>query len=275
MIKYDRASVPVPKGLLRAGRLELARNLNSLRKNTELVFRAYSSAEVKEQLKALFGRKCVFCESLLLGTQPGDIEHYRPKGGVVIPDPAGGKAIRKPGYYWLAANWSNLLLACADCNRPRTQADEDALDRVFGKANYFPISDETLRAISGNAIVKEMPLILDPCIDDPGDHLIFGDDGRVQPSIIAGVVSAKGKATIYFCGLARAELLQMRARHRRTVMAAIRHIVNAISLGNDPGADLDDITQMLDPKEPYVAYTRLLVRTHLAPYLQGLGLGPL
>lgn len=272
MIKYDRSTVPVPAGLLREGRRELVKNLVALRNNEKMTFGAYSDDAVKTQLKALFGRKCVFCESLLLGTQPGDIEHYRPKGGVVVPNPAGGPSLRKPGYYWLAARWSNLLLACADCNRPRTQEDADGNNRVIGKSNYFPLANEASRASFGAMLSGESPLLLDPCADDPEQHLTFGDDGTVQAAAPGGVASAKAHATIRYCGLARAELLQMRARHRRTVMAAVRHIVRALEAGIDPGADLDDLLQLLEPKEPYVAYTRHLVRTHLQPWLQHLGL---
>ena len=53
------------------------------------------------------------------------------------------------GYYWLAATWPNLLLSCADCNRPRTQDDCDGNARVIGKANFFPLVDETKRANAG------------------------------------------------------------------------------------------------------------------------------
>ena len=84
--------------------------------------------------------------------------------------------------------------------------------------------------------------------------------------------SRKGKASIQYLGLARAELLQMRARHRRTVIAAIRHTIAALEEGRDPGTDLDDLLTLLSSKEAYVAYTRTLVRTHMSAYIVALGL---
>lgn len=179
------------------------------------------------------------------------------------------------GYYWLAAKWSNLLVACADCNRPRTQTDHDGDDRVIGKSSFFPVANESHRAASPKGIGLEVPLLLNPCEDDPAEHLEFLQDGRVQPVKVAGAPSPKGVATIHYCGLARLELLQMRARHRRIVMAAIRHTVAALEAGHDPGADLDDLVAFMHPHEAYVALTRSLVKTHLSQYLHSLGLDQL
>ena len=43
------------------------------------------------------------------------MEHYRPKARVSTEQGD------KPGYYWLAARWENLLPSCTDCNSPRKQ----------------------------------------------------------------------------------------------------------------------------------------------------------
>lgn len=265
MIKLSRPPGSLPKGLSAAGRRELKLNrLATVRK-----FKAYSNEAVKERLAELFGRKCMFCESLLAGTQPGDVEHYRPKGKVVLyPPTAGGATVE--GYFWLAAKWPNLLLSCADCNRPRTQFDHDARKRVIGKANFFPLADETQRAKGHWQLGQEQPLILNPCVDDPTEHLVFREDGGVEPAIINGEPSLKGRTTIHLLGLGRWELLQMRARHRRVVMAAIRHTAAALDAGEDPGADLQDLVDLLSPKEAYVAMTRMLVKKYLGDYLSQL-----
>lgn len=285
MLKADRASVTIPIDLETAGsrgEKEILKNIEILdKKNSaatdaerkkakklKLVFEAYSSDSVKLSLTTLFGRKCSFCESLLLGTQSGDVEHYRPKGTVFVE--VNGAIQRKKGYYWLASKWTNLLSACADCNRPRTQLDYDGNYRVIGKASFFPIENELLRATSPETVKNETPLLLDPCVDDPEAHLQFTDDGGIEAKLINGQPSAKGIVTIRYCGLARLELLQMRSRHRRFVMAAIRNSVSALESGNDPGADLDDLVTMLTPTEPYVAYTRFLVKAHFGSYLHHL-----
>jgi len=275
MIKIERPKGSIPHGLAKSAAKELRSNRKALKNKQKLKFDAYSSDAVKQALAKIFGRKCAFCESLLMGNQPGDIEHYRPKGNVVVVDPVTNAKATVPGYYWLAAKWTNLLVACADCNRPRRQADLDGGGRVMGKSNFFPVEDEKFRAAGPKGIGREVPLLLNPCVDDPTEHLEFLHDGRVQAVKVAGEPSPKGVATIHYCGLARLELLQMRARHRRIVMAAIRHTVAALEAGHDPGADLDDLVSFMDPHEAYVALTRSLVRTHLGPYLQSLGLGPL
>lgn len=276
MIKIDRPKESIPTGFATSAASELRENRASLKKGLKkgekLKFAVYSNDAVKDALTKIFGRKCAFCESILLGTQAGDIEHYRPKGKILVPHPASGKNRALRGYYWLAAKWSNLLIACEDCNRPRTQPDYDNHMRVIGKSMYFPLADEKNRAKGPGKLHLEYPLLLNPCIDNPPDHLVFLDDGRVEAAKAEGMASSKGEATIYYCGLARSELLQMRARHRRIVMAAIRHTVSSLEAGSDPGADLDDLITMLDPKEAYVAFTRTLVRTHMGPYLASLGL---
>ena len=108
-------------------------------------FKAYKKPDVVAALEAMFGQKCCYCESDYGAVAPTDIEHYRPKGAILDPD---GK-IRKPGYYWLAAEWTNLLPSCIDCNRERGHEYEDGRE-VTGKANKFPLVDETKRAAAPN-----------------------------------------------------------------------------------------------------------------------------
>ena len=95
--------------------------------------------EIWSELNRVFadlqgGGKCAYCEKKLdlhrSGRVAGDIEHYRPKGGVVAwptthPISTGGNA---PGcYYLLAFYLRNYLLACSVCNQDY-------------KRNYFPIA---------------------------------------------------------------------------------------------------------------------------------------
>lgn len=176
------------------------------------------------------------------------------------------------GYWWLAAEWSNLLISCADCNRPREQEDFNNQRRVIGKSNFFPIAAHSARAQRPGTLMAEVPLLLNPCLDDPDDHLVFRDDGAVEPVRVNGAACKKGEASIHYLGLARAELLQARARHGRIVMSCIRHIKRALGDRTDPGEDLADLIAMLNSGEPYVAFTRTLVKLHLEPHLNTLGL---
>jgi len=284
MIRYPRRGQTVPrppvplrggkKGSARKEREHNAPHLASGDKD-KLKFGLYKHGDVRDALHQLFGRKCVFCESSLLGTQPGDIEHYRPKGEASVLDPASGKHLPvSAGYPWLAASWSNLLLSCADCNRPRRQVDGAGMIRVMGKACLFPLADEKARAATPWAVRREAALLLNPRRDDPDLHLAFTDEGGITARPGAGGASPRGAATIACCGLDRAELVEMRLRHAKTVQAAIRHIILALEQGQEPDDDLDDLLALLDPHSSYVAFTRHLVRTHLSPYLDKLGLAP-
>jgi hypothetical protein len=141
-------------------------------------FAAYKHVSVKEALNSLFHFKCAYCESSFRAVHPLDIEHYRPKSGYVIRD-----RLRKPGYYWLAATWTNLLPSCIDCNRPRYQDVGDDDPEVAGKANKFPLRNERSRARRPGDEELEERLLLNPYLDRPGDHLTFMPDGIVRAKL--------------------------------------------------------------------------------------------
>ena len=112
--------------------------------------------------------KCAYCESFYAGTQPVDVEHYRPKGKV---DGMAGH----PGYWWLAGRWENLLPSCIDCNRKRRQKTPKAADGLLvtllengdfdrqdtlstGKATAFPLAEGSPRALQeGDDLDAERP----------------------------------------------------------------------------------------------------------------------
>ena len=63
--------------------------------------RAYNHLTIKQALINETQGKCAYCESKMLATDPGDIEHILPKSA--RPD--------------LCFEWSNLTFACTKCNR--------------------------------------------------------------------------------------------------------------------------------------------------------------
>ena len=189
-------------------------------------FTAYRGKPVKKALAELFGRTCAYCESIYAHLLPMDVEHYRPKGGYLDPD----GTLCKPGYYWLAADWNNLLPSCIDCNRAREQVPGTgkAKAKKLGKANQFPIVAGTARATNSDGEAAERPLLLNPCKDDPSRHLAFYSDGHVLPAATAEeVTEPKGVATINVCGLHRAELIMMRREHAASLRAAFRAVLVA------------------------------------------------
>lgn len=123
--------------------------------STDINSSLYKGEDVKKQLIRDQHGKCVYCECFINGDF-GDIEHYRPKKGYTLyPD-----TTLRTGYYWLAYEWSNLLLSCSKCNRNY-------------KKNHFLLSDETKRDIPNRNINNELPLLINPSSEDPHDFIIF------------------------------------------------------------------------------------------------------
>jgi uncharacterized protein (TIGR02646 family) len=122
-------------------------------------FKVYLSPEIESALHTLFKGKCAFCESFVSGSTYKGIEHFRPKNMAVNLD----GSVTKPGYWWLAVEWSNLYLICNECNN--------------SKRNRFPIVGRMGSYESG--IGDEKALLLDPCTDNPENYLIFLEDGMV------------------------------------------------------------------------------------------------
>ncbi len=97
----------------------------------------------------------------------------------------------------MAYEWSNLLLACNTCN--------------IKKSNHFPVAGNrvtTPPSVEGDwlprsaTMLGEKPLVLNPEVDDPTQHLLFKADGVIA----AKNNSPRGVATINICHLNREEL---------------------------------------------------------------------
>ncbi len=169
-------------------------------------FAVYRHRDVKRALERLFHGKCAYCESKYLHNQPGDVEHFRPKGGYV----AGG-SLQKPGYWWLAADWSNLLPSCIDCNRKRTQEFPDDVEQGSGKENLFPIHVEADRARAPGQEQREQCLLLDPCRDHPEQLLELTEEGVVKARAgIAALDRRRVETSVETYGLGRLRLIEAR-----------------------------------------------------------------
>lgn len=191
-------------------------------------FKAYSNFEVKQALIKLFKSKCAYCESKFLHVYSGDVEHFRPKGKIDGANPP------KPGYYWLAAEWDNLLLSCRNCNQ-KLKHDVHGEDdrRTMGKMDQFPLSDNRRRARSHtnpNAIKAEdqYRLLLDPCKDIPEEHLEFDD----VHGLIKGTTT-KGEKSIEVYVLQRMPLVQARKKLLIDINAQMQRVTEAVTNVND------------------------------------------
>lgn len=248
-----------------------------LRITTEkFTFSVYKNAELAEELERVFGKKCAYCESDFAHVMPKDIEHFRPKSEIET-----GTGKLQPGYFWLAGEWTNLLVACADCNRARNHEVPGQPKKIkLGKETQFPLSNETFRLRAQAALTDEdnVRLLLDPCSDEPEDHLVFNEDGLILPRVDAqGQPSEKGNASIAVFALQRKALVEKRRQVLNDLKSSIEQLSflaknhNTLKSLNAAQAQLDDnadqirkITEklagMLLREAPYQAMLRGYIR---------------
>lgn len=179
-------------------------------------YQRYKEGEVKEALTLLFLGKCAYCEVRYATSQPMDVEHWRPKGEVHLDD---GTKI-EPGYYWLASDWDNLLPSCIDCNRARQQHDVVEQRLVtLGKANQFPLLDETTRRRRHDLTIDELPSIVNPCLDDPETFFAYTDEGVIVPRATVDPARRRAQDSIRVYALNRSDLVA----ERRELIRLIDH----------------------------------------------------
>jgi len=153
----------------------------------------YRNKKVIEALETIYNEKCGYCESKTKHVASLQVEHYRPKGGV-------DESSTHKGYYWLGYEWSNLLLACPKCNGRGA------------KGNKFPIlgtrvfvhSNQSLADTS--PLINEKPLLLNPEIDNPREHFVFDEYGKIES------YTTRGIKTIEICKLDRIDLNRNRKK---------------------------------------------------------------
>lgn len=258
MIYVNRSRVDPPKALLEEGIAERKHAQSyfetSFTRQIRFEFKAYRSPDVRDALLELFHSKCAYCESKIGSTGPIDVEMFRPKSAV---------AERKehPGYWWLAGVWENLLSSCIDCNR--TRRIEGVLS---GKANRFPLEDEDCRAFFPGEEAKERPLLLDPCIDSPEQHLVFDEQGLVMSGTL------RGQTTISLLGLNRKGLVERRLQVANTIKSQLQilrsmkeHIEAGYSASMMFAQYLNQLKQMTDASQEFAGMKRQLI----LPYLSG------
>jgi uncharacterized protein (TIGR02646 family) len=188
----------------------------------------YRDEEAKSALRRLFSGKCAFCESLVDTSASPIAHHFRPKQEAVDAD--GG--VSRPHYWWLAYDWENLYLSCQRC--------------ATAAGAQFPVEGKRASVGSrGSKLCDETALLLDPCRDNPDEHLAFQDDGSV-----AGLTS-QGRHTIAVYALNRMPLVEARKQ--------------AILAGRDTAWE-----QLSDRGVPYVGALRQIYgKTRSAAYVSG------
>jgi energy-coupling factor transporter ATP-binding protein EcfA2 len=224
MIHADRDRVPGPSAQWHARAAQATeRVMASLAEGEAIRFDPGVTRDARPPLVELFASKCAYCESGVGVTDVSQVELFRPRAKAVNLD---GETTS--GYWWLAYSWSNCYLACAVCNR--------------NKANRFPVAGPRARGPEDD-LRAELGLLLDPCQDDPGEHLLFSADGRVASCSPAGDGPDRGAITIDILGLNRPSLVAA----RKVAAEALR---DRFALGREGPAEL------IHPASPYQALQR-------------------
>lgn len=241
-------------------------------------FSVYKDSQVQDALHRLFHGKCAYCETFYASSQPLDVEHYRPKGawendqGKLVP----------PGYYWLAADWTNLLPSDIDCNRRRRQriaGTEIVLNQ--GKANQFPLEPGSPRAARQGEEANEKPLLLDPSRDYPEKSFYFDVNAVILPKQIGpDQPDPRAQASIEVYALNRSDLVLAR-RERLLIIQQHIFIIRQLSLvlaNPQLGQEVHDLVEDLlayefdtlegykKPDRPYALMARQVIDNFLAEF---------
>lgn len=195
-------------------------NAQRLKALTEKAAHNFSGYHYRDKtLVALLGiykNKCGYCETPKSAGAALRVDHYRPKGAVQ-------ESLTHEGYYWLGYEWSNLILSCETCNGK--------------KLDQFPLQQETARVLhpllgtdglplpnyyraDGSLLRAECPLLLNPELDNPDDHVAFLPNGTMRAKTVNGSTSIK----IYF--LERDELIINRKKMTDGVVNDLKVILD-------------------------------------------------
>ena len=219
MIKLDRGPEPGSLRTIRIAELQRVGKIAAIREpNSAEVGDRYR--DIREDLWLRQNYKCCFCECKEQ-LEYKDVEHYRPKAEV--------KHSRhgpiRPGYWWLAWTWENLMFSCPACNR--------SFKRI-----WFPLDEASIPLGPMESPPGcENPLLIDPYVENPIDHIQFkrflvGDRDRWCP--FPRDQSLKGEWTIEIAGLGRDKLLKLYDDHFIDVEPRLQDIREALAR-KEPG----------------------------------------
>jgi uncharacterized protein (TIGR02646 family) len=215
-------------------------------------------------LQALYHQKCAYCETDPAAGSSLQVEHFRPKdkNNRVSKD-----SDDRHAYYWLAYEWSNLLLMCAKCNG--------------AKSDYFPLAADGIRVVApvtdaiGNLVavtdaadnflyfehqlydaphfLAEKPLLLNPEIENVESYYVINSAGEWKP------LNEKAKVTREICKLDRPELVLTRKkcitdfanRLKTHLKAYFQQITQKIVFEWYINHEFSDLKKKISPQTPY------------------------
>lgn len=189
----------------------------------------YNSPDVVRALWLMQHAKCCYCECNIPETGQGShVEHYRPQ--------------EDPRFTHLRNKWTNLLLACSQCNG--------------WKGDSFPTDGQT------------NPILIDPSSRniDPENHIDF-TTGRVQDEPVGLAMerngSRRGRRTIEVVRLYNKDHCTARAKYyRKNIQAVVERMSDAKASGDATGFQ-NALRQLKDLGNDYVEFaglTRAFIR---------------
>lgn len=152
-------------------------------------------------LFTLFRKKCAYCESPIHSTSIL-VDLFRPRA-------VEGSHLH---YGWLTFEWDNYMLACPACNK--------------AKKNAFPVNGQRADILSSIAVLRETErhLLIDPCYDQPNEHITFDTSGE------ALALTERGTTTIRVLELNRPTLVGARRNRLNEVRAVLEELQEMLSL---------------------------------------------
>lgn len=204
--------------------------------------------QLRRELDKLFNKKCAYCESEVGVISYGDFDHFRPRTSARGLN----SEFSTQHYGWLAYTWTNMYLSCQVCNKH--------------KLNWFPVKGQRVSPLTPylQAIRQEQALLIDPCQDNPAEHLSFLPTGEVNG------LSEKGRTTVELLNLNRSALVSV----RKAVFAHLIQYLALLKLSMKPegGSQISvqqnlfkNITEALEnlslaqPRGPYIAGQREII----------------
>jgi uncharacterized protein (TIGR02646 family) len=211
--------------------------------------------DARAKLNELFDNTCAYCESPLIGSNAGNVEQFRPR----IEACDLNNQADSDWYWWLAYEWENLYLVCKKCCQ--------------NKKNYFPVVGTRAKiGAKGKSLRLEKNLLLDPCVDEPANHLHFLEDGTVES--VSSINSAalenfagndRGAVTIKVLALNRTDLVESRLFYARKVIDVLEKIA-AKSSADKPlhiNELIDDLLGFVNEFDSFVAVKRQVIARRL------------
>ncbi|RZK25037.1 MAG: hypothetical protein EOO43_06530, partial [Flavobacterium sp.] len=200
MIYIDRTITPLPE-VFHSAEIEIAKKRlgdfynRSKESRSQEKYSKHFEPELRDKflksLRDVFNGKCAYCESVIpLEVTKSEYDHFRPKSGARGLE----KEFSNDHYWWLTYEWNNLYYCCQNCNQY--------------KSSWFPVEGARAEIATKyeDIIGLEKALLIDPCVDQPEEHLTYNEQGEVD------FLTAKGKTTIEIIKLNRSGLVEARRR---------------------------------------------------------------